>query len=76
MLIATAYGKDPENLDMDATQKYLKDMDVGLEDVTCLVAFHAVRCETIGEISKEGFISGWTELKYSTAAGGAIANRI
>jgi DCN1-like protein 1/2 len=62
-----AYGKDPENMDMDATQKYLKDMSVGLEDVTCLVAFHAVQSPTIGEIRKEGFIKGWTELGYGTA---------
>jgi hypothetical protein len=55
-------------MDMEATQKYLKDLDVGLEDVTCLVVFHAVRCETIGEIRKDGFISGWTELGYAMAA--------
>jgi len=55
-------------MDMEATQKYLKDLDVGLEDVSCLVVFHAVRCETIGEIRKDGFINGWTELGRDTLA--------
>jgi hypothetical protein len=52
-------------MDMDATQRYLKDIDVKLEDVSCLVAFHAVQCETIGEIRKDGFIKGWTLLGYA-----------
>ncbi len=59
-------------MDMDAVQKYLKDMSVGLEDVTCLVAFHAVRCETIGEIRRDGFTQGWMELGYMAPPSAAI----
>jgi len=38
---------------------------VNLEDISSFLALAVVKCQTIGEITKDGFVDGWTELKYN-----------
>jgi DCN1-like protein 1/2 len=57
-------GEDSEKMDLTSTQQYFKDIGVNLEDVSCFLAFAIVNCMSIGEISKEGFVDGWSNQKY------------
>jgi DCN1-like protein 1/2 len=56
-------GQDSEKMDLTATQHYFKDIGVNLEDVSCFLALAVVNCMSIGEISKEGFVDGWSNQK-------------
>jgi DCN1-like protein 1/2 len=53
-------------MDMVATQQYFKDIGVDLSDITCFIASQIVLCPSLGEITKDGFITGWAELKCDT----------
>jgi DCN1-like protein 1/2 len=55
-------------MDMAATQQYFKDIGVELTDVTSFIASHIVQCPSVGEITKDGFVTGWSELKCDTIA--------
>jgi hypothetical protein len=57
-------GNDPEKMDLQATQQYFKDIGVNLEDISCFLAFAVIECQSIGEIAREGFISGWSQYRY------------
>jgi len=61
-------GTNPANMDMTATQQYFKDIGVDLSDVTSFIASHVVQCLTVGEVTKDGFVTGWSELKCDTIA--------
>jgi DCN1-like protein 1/2 len=54
-------GEDSENMDVDATQKYFADVGVDLSDVSSLIASTIVACPTMGQVSQEGFVKGWSE---------------
>jgi DCN1-like protein 1/2 len=58
-----AIGESSDGMDMTASQKYLTDIGVNLEDVSCLIAFFIVQCTSIGEITRDGFIKGWRDHK-------------
>jgi hypothetical protein len=45
---------------MAATQQYFKDIGVSVDDVSSFIALAVVKCETIGAITKDGFVEGWS----------------
>jgi len=41
--------------------KYLsKELKVNLENAELLVAFEVLQVETVGEITRKGYVDGWT----------------
>ena len=45
--------------------KYLQDLGVNIEndDITPLILMEALQAPSFGEITKEGFLTGWRNLK-------------
>jgi DCN1-like protein 1/2 len=56
-------GSDSETMDVDATQQYFTDIGVDLSDVTSLIAAAIVGCPTMGQVTQDGFVKGWSEAK-------------
>jgi hypothetical protein len=49
---------------MDGTQRYCQDTEVSVEDITFLILSEIVQSENMGEIKREGFVDGWSQVKY------------
>lgn len=47
--------------------KYLGDIDVGLEDVSFLTIFDLVDAPAMGEFSRDGFVTGWTNVSSASS---------
>jgi DCN1-like protein 1/2 len=44
--------------------KYLGDLQVQLDEVACLGVAEQLKCPSMGEFTREGFVNGWREVKY------------
>jgi DCN1-like protein 1/2 len=55
-------------MDTDAVQQYFKDISVNLDDITCFIASQIVQCPSLGEITKDGFVNGWSDVNCETVA--------
>jgi DCN1-like protein 1/2 len=55
-------------MDMVGTQQYFKDIGADLSDVTSFIASYIIQSTGAGEITKEAFVAGWSELKCDTIA--------
>ncbi len=40
---------------------YLQQLEVDLEGMDSLAALEIIQAPTMGEITREGFVNGWTE---------------
>jgi len=49
---------------MTASVKYFGDIGVSLEDISCLIVLHIVQCKSLEEITKDGFVKGWSASGY------------
>lgn len=45
--------------------KYLGDLEVKLDEITCLGVAELCKCPAVGEFTRDGFIDGWTVLEYA-----------
>ncbi|KAF2663492.1 hypothetical protein BT63DRAFT_120646 [Microthyrium microscopicum] len=61
-----AYGSDRTNMDVTATQRYFTDIGVNFEDASSFVASQIVQSPSLGEVTKEGFVKGWSALSCDT----------
>lgn len=43
--------------------KFFADIGVNAEDLDALATFEIIQAPTMGEMSREGFVKGWTERK-------------
>jgi hypothetical protein len=48
---------------MEGMAKYLGDIGVSIEDIGMLAVSEIVQSPTMGEMSREGFVEGWSALK-------------
>jgi DCN1-like protein 1/2 len=55
----------PDTIGADGSMKYLTDLGADLEDLDCLAALEIVQAPSMGEIGREGFVKGWSNLKYA-----------
>lgn len=44
--------------------KYLGDLDVKIDEITCLGVAELCKCPAMGEFTRDGFIDGWAVLEY------------
>ncbi|KAB8360752.1 hypothetical protein FH972_024486 [Carpinus fangiana] len=66
-LLASA-NDEPDRMQIESTMTYLEDLSVSLESITVLIFSDLVSSPTMGEITREGFISGWSQHGATTAA--------
>ncbi|KAK6833077.1 defective in cullin neddylation protein 1 [Apiospora arundinis] len=52
---------DKDKIGPENTMTYLQSVGASLEDASMFVILEIVKAETIGEIKKDGFVSGWAE---------------
>lgn len=45
---------------VDGTMTYLNDLGVNLENAELLVVLEIIQAPSLGEISKQGFVDGWS----------------
>ena len=50
---------DPDTIGIEGTMKYLGDIGVNLDEVVVLAVLTELSAPTMGELSREGFTSGW-----------------
>lgn len=44
--------------------KYLGDLNVKLDEITCLGIAEICKCPAMGEFTREGFVEGWLQYEY------------
>lgn len=47
---------------VDGAMTYLTDLGVNLENAEMLVVFEIIQAPYVGELSKQGFVDGWTAI--------------
>ena len=53
------------SLGVDSTMKYLQELKVNLENAELLVAFDILQVQTVGEITRKGYVDGWMAARYA-----------
>lgn len=62
--MATDQPKDqPDRIGIDGAQKYLNDVGVGLEELVHLALCDLLQSSSIGEFSRDKFVSGWKSIE-------------
>ena len=63
-----APNQEPDLIGVSGTMRYLKDIGVGLEDISVLAIGEALQSPTMGELTREGFVAGWKAFKSVAVA--------
>jgi DCN1-like protein 1/2 len=58
-----ADAQDKDVVGAEGTMKFFEDIGVNAEDLDALATFEIIQAPTMGEMSREGFVKGWTERK-------------
>lgn len=58
-----AGAQDKDIVGVDGTFNYFQHIDVNPEGLEALAALEIVQAPTMGEMSREGFVKGWSERK-------------
>lgn len=53
---------EPDKISFDGVIRYFKDIDVALDDVSFVTLFDLLDAPAMGELSREGFVTGWTNV--------------
>ncbi|KAI9810537.1 MAG: Scaffold-type E3 ligase [Pycnora praestabilis] len=54
--------ENPDVIGVDGSMKYLRDLDVSLDEVIVLAVSEALSSPTMGEFTRTGFLDGWKAL--------------
>lgn len=54
-------AQDKDTIGIDGTMNYLADLNVPLDDIAAFALLELVQAPTMGEISRKGFVDGWTQ---------------
>jgi hypothetical protein len=57
---------NPNTIGIDGAMKYFKDINVQLDEVTCLGIMELCKCPAMGEFTREEFITGWRSVQSVT----------
>ncbi|KAF2189061.1 DUF298-domain-containing protein [Zopfia rhizophila CBS 207.26] len=52
----------PDTVGVTGSMSYLKDINVDIEDIGALAVFEIVQAPAMGEMTREGFVDGWSAL--------------
>lgn len=53
----------PDTIGPDGCMKYFADLEVDLEDMDLVAASEVVQAPSMGEMTRQGFVDGWTPIK-------------
>lgn len=54
----------PDEIGVSGTMRYLQDLEVAIDDIGMLLVSEFVQSPSMGVITRNGFISGWSSHKY------------
>ncbi|KAK7519342.1 Cullin binding-domain-containing protein [Phyllosticta citriasiana] len=57
---------EKETIGVDGTMQYLEALSVPLDDIAALVVMELVQSPTMGEITRKGFVDGWSTRQADT----------
>lgn len=52
---------EPDKIGIEGAQRYLEDLNVQLDEVAHFALCELLQCPSVGEFSKEEFVSGWKD---------------
>lgn len=55
---------EPDTIGIEGTMKYFQAIDVDLEGLESFAALEIVQAPAMGEMSRTGFVDGWSERGY------------
>lgn len=58
--------ESPDTIGIDGTMSYLSALSVSLEDITVLVISELLASPTMGELTRVGFVAGWSSNSATT----------
>jgi DCN1-like protein 1/2 len=61
-----AKAQDKDTVGVEGTMKYFQDTGVNAEELDALAALEIVQAPTMGEMSRDGFVTGWEERRCVT----------
>ena len=79
LLLATKHrGTDqpkeqPDSIGIEGAQRYLSDLGIDLDEVVHLALCDLLQCPSIGEFTRENFVSGWRSLSSASTNGSTLA---
>lgn len=53
---------NPDGIGIEGSMKYLGDIQVQLDEVTCLGIAELLKSPSMGEFTREGFVNGWKDV--------------
>src|SRR5215472_11235954 len=62
----SSISSNPDILDVTATQKYFEAIGVDIEDISSFIVAEIVKCPSMGEITRAGFTTGWSDVGCDT----------
>ena len=51
---------EKDTIGIEGTMQYLEALDVPLDDITSFAVLEVVQSPTMGEMTRKGFVEGWT----------------
>lgn len=51
--------ENPDSIGIEGAMKYLGDIQVQLDEVSCLAIAELLQSPSMGEFTREGFLNGW-----------------
>ncbi|PLB51253.1 defective in cullin neddylation protein 1 [Aspergillus steynii IBT 23096] len=59
-------AEDPDTIGIDGAMKFFGDIQVQLDEVTCLGIAELLKSPSMGEFTREGFLNGWRSVGCDT----------
>lgn len=75
-LVTPARGDTKESLSAETTQEYLEALGVNMENAEQFVVMELVQSPSIGEITRNGFVNGWSATDLTTFGKTAQKNHV
>ena len=58
-------AEEPNKIGIEGSMRYLTDLGVKLDEVVVLAILTELGAPTMGEFTREGFVSGWQNHRYA-----------
>ena len=58
-------AEEPDKIGIEGSMRYLTDLGVKLDEVVVLAILTELGAPTMGEFTREGFVSGWQSHRYA-----------
>lgn len=75
-LVTPSRGDTKDSLSAETTQEYLETLGVNMENAEQFVVMELIQSPSIGEISRNGFVNGWSATDLTTFGKTAQKNHV